>query len=107
MPVAVWNRDRFNVMRKRSYQDQLRTQIRQWQDRIDDLRARAGASGAGSRRQVDEQIEDLRAKQDAARRKLAQLDRRPGGIRQGSRARAAGVRDKVQRVVRRIVPGMR
>ncbi|MDZ7841548.1 MAG: hypothetical protein U5R46_12170 [Gammaproteobacteria bacterium] len=93
-------------MGKHSYQQQLRRQIQQWQARIDGLRAQAGENRTGCPGRIEEQIEDLRAKQDAANRKLEQLDREPRGLRRAYRATAA-VRDSVNRIVRRFVPGAR
>lgn len=93
-------------MGKHSYQHQLRRHIHQWQARIDRLGAHAGEDRTGRARRIEEQIADLRAKQEAARRKLAQLERAPRGIRWASRA-AAALRDGVNRIVRRFVPGDR
>lgn len=93
-------------MGKHSYQHQLRRQIRQWQASIDRLGTQAGEDPAGGARRIEEQIEDLRAKKEAANRKLEQLARAPRGLRRAARATTA-VRDRVNHFVRRFVRGAR
>jgi len=96
-----------NTMTKQSYPDKLRTQVRQWQDKIDQLRAHIKQAGCESRREFEEQIQDLQAKQKAANRKLEQLERTGRSVRKASRARVEAARTKVQRAVRRLVTGFR
>lgn len=91
-------------MAKHSYQHQLRRQIQQWQARIEGLGTQAGEDRTGRARRIEEQIKDLRAKQEAARRKLAELERAPRGLRGAARA-AVVVREGVNRIVKRFVPG--
>lgn len=93
-------------MGKHSYQHQLRRQIQQWQARIERLGAQAGEDRTRGPRRIEEQVEDLRAKQDAARRKLEQLERAPRGLR-GTSGATAVLRDRVNRIVRRFVMGTR
>lgn len=94
-------------MSKHAYRDKLRAQVRQWQDRIDQLRTHIRRAGSESRRELEEQIEDLLAKQKAANRKLEQLERTSRSVRVASRARVRTARGKVQRVVKRLVSGFR
>lgn len=94
-------------MKKQSYQDKLRAQLRQWENRIDQLRVHIRQASAESRREFEERIEDLQAKQKAANRKLKQLERTGRGIRKASGARVNAARHKVHRVVKRLVSGFR
>lgn len=94
-------------MNKQSYQEKLRAQVRQWEERIDQLRAHIRQAGADSRREIEERLEDLQAKQEAANRKLKQLERTGRGIRKASSARARAARHKVHRAVKRLVSGFR
>lgn len=94
-------------MSKYSYQDKLRAQMRQWQERIDQLRVHIREVGAGSRRHFEEQIEDLQAKQKAANRKLEQLERTGRSVRKASRTRVDAARNKVDRALRRLVSRVR
>jgi len=65
-------------MRNRHYPRKLDSQLREWQRRIERLRQRLNESSEASRPELENQIEDLRAKQQAARDKLEQLAQRPG-----------------------------
>lgn len=94
-------------MNKQSYQEKLRAQVRQWENRIDQLRAHIRQAGSESRREFEERIEDLQAKQKAANRKLKQLERTGRGIRNAYGARVNAARHKVHRVVKRLVSGFR
>lgn len=94
-------------MTKHSYQDKLRTQLRQWQDRIDQLRAHVGQAGSESRRHFQEQIEDLQAKQKAANRKLDELARTHGSVRKTARRRINAAGSRIQQVIRRVVSAFR
>lgn len=94
-------------MNKQSYHEKLRAQVRQWENRIDQLRAHIRQAGSESRREFEDRIEDLQAKQKAANRKLKQLERTGRGIRKASGARVNAARHKVHRVVKRLVSGFR
>lgn len=94
-------------MRKHKYEEQLRSQVRQWQARIDRLKDRIDQGSNETRRVIEHQIQDLQAKQQAARRKLEQLHRaaqtepsvRP--VVAPARAVLRGVR----RAIGKLVPG--
>lgn len=64
-------------------------------------------AGDSRRRELEYQIEDLRAKQNAARRKLDELERSGPDSREDSRARMEATREKLRHVVRMIVSRMR
>lgn len=95
-------------MKERSYQEKLRKQLGQWQERIDGLREQMKHAGGESRHQAENRIQDLEAKQKAARHKLdqlARLNRAGEKVRRGSRNRIAGARKKVGNAIRRLVSG--
>lgn len=62
-------------MGKHAYQEKLRRQVCQWQAGIDRLKVRLQRVNAETRRELEHRVRDLQAKQQAARRKLEQLDR--------------------------------
>lgn len=95
------------MTRRLAYQDKLRDQLKEWQDRMDRLRRHMRQAGAEGRRELEYQVEDLEAKQDAALRKLKELERTGRSVRDASRARIASTRKTLRNVVRRIVSGMR
>jgi len=94
-------------MRKRDYPNKLRTQLREWQDRVERLRRDLRRAGEDSRRELEHQIEDLQAKQKAARRKLEQLESFCGEARldPGKRIKRAGRR--INHRVRKLISGFR
>ncbi|MGA8261869.1 MAG: hypothetical protein WB783_16785 [Arenicellales bacterium] len=95
------------MTRRLAYQDKLRNQLKEWQDRMDRLKRHMKQAGAEGRRELEYQIEDLKAKQDAALRKLEELERTGTSAREVSRARIESTRRTLQNVVRKIVSGMR
>jgi len=74
-------------MQNRHYPRKLRSQLRHWQNKVDRLRSRMNDAGEETRRELENQIEDLRAKQKAAREKLAQVDQSGNGRRGMTRFR--------------------
>lgn len=100
----VWVR--CNAMQNRHYPQKLRSQLREWQDKVDRLRQRLSHAGEESRRELENQIEDLHAKQKAAREKLAQMDR-GGGSRTTINARVREACSRIGAAARRWLPGGR
>lgn len=94
-------------MKARAYQHKLRGQLAEWQERIDELRRRVEQAGPDSRLDLEYRIQDLLAKQVAARRKLDQLERTDDAVARETRARLEEARDKLGRTLRRIVSGTR
>ncbi|MCI0556010.1 MAG: coiled coil domain-containing protein [Anaerolineae bacterium] len=58
---------------KKSYLQNLTDQLHQWDVEIDELNARAGKTNAEARTEHLNEIEDLRAKKDAAQSQMKQL----------------------------------
>lgn len=89
-------------MRKYTYPKKLRSQVCQWQASIDRLKENLKRAGVDTRRQLEHQIQDLQAKQRAARRKLERLDRVGGPMGKSSRSVNStlhGIRHVVQKFV--------
>jgi len=58
---------------KKAYQDKMEAQLREWQAKIDVLKAKADKAEAEQRAKYYERIEKLRAKKKAADAKFAEL----------------------------------
>jgi len=58
---------------KEAYQDKMEAQLREWQAKIDVLKARVDRAGADQKVKYYERIESLKAKKKAADIKLAEL----------------------------------
>jgi hypothetical protein len=60
---------------KKAYQDKMEAQLREWQAKIDVLKAKADKAKAEQQVKYYEKIENLRVKKKAADAKLAELRR--------------------------------
>jgi uncharacterized coiled-coil DUF342 family protein len=58
---------------KQVYQQKMDARLREWQAKIDELKARADQAGAEQKLEYYEQIESLRARQQKAREQLDEL----------------------------------
>jgi hypothetical protein len=58
---------------KEAYEKKIEAQMDEWKIEIDKLKAKADKAEADAQIQYYKQIEDIRAKQEAAREKLAEL----------------------------------
>jgi hypothetical protein len=94
-------------MSQQTYADKLRVQMRRWRVRINELEARSARVNAAGRRAEQERLQDLRAKQQAAERRLEQLERAGRSARAVSGDCAGGVRGKVRRMVSSLLSGVR
>jgi hypothetical protein len=55
------------------YQKKIEAQIAAWETRLEGLKAKADKAGAGARKELDKQLDELRALQAPARKYLEQL----------------------------------
>lgn len=94
-------------MRNRDYPRKLRSQLRHWQDKAERLRQRMNDAGDETRVELENRIEDLNAKQKAAREKLAQLDHAGDGPARSIRARFRGFISRSRGAARRWLSGSR
>ena len=58
---------------KDAYQDKMEARLREWQARIDVLKAKADQAEAGQKMKYHEEIESLRTQQQQVREKLGEL----------------------------------
>jgi len=58
---------------KKSYLEMLADQLREWDTEIDELKVKAHLAKADAKDELQKQIEELRAKKEAAQGKLKQL----------------------------------
>lgn len=61
-------------MRNQDYSRKLRSQLQHWQEKIERFRQRINGAGEDTRIELENRIEDLHAKQKAAREKLAEMN---------------------------------
>ena len=58
---------------KEDYLDKIETQIREWAAKINELKAKAEQGSADLKSKMTQEIEDLRARKEAAQQKLAEM----------------------------------
>jgi hypothetical protein len=83
----------------------MEKKLKTWGDEIEKLRGKTDKLGAEAREKVQVQVEDLRAKQDAARKKLQEM-RKAGGeawvdLREGAEDSLDELRKAVEKVIRK------
>lgn len=61
------------MIEREAYQQKLETQLDEWRARVDKLEAKASQVSADARIEYNEQLQDLKAKQAAAKSKLEEL----------------------------------
>jgi len=88
------------------YQEQIESTLNEWGEEIEKIRKKADKLGADARGRYREQIEDLRAKQDTARKKLEDLKRTSGeaweDLRNGAEAAIDELKKGVEGAVAKI-----
>jgi uncharacterized coiled-coil DUF342 family protein len=58
---------------KEAYQEKLEAQIKEWSAKVTELKAKADQAGADAKIQMYQQIDQLRARKDAAQQKLTEI----------------------------------
>jgi uncharacterized coiled-coil DUF342 family protein len=58
---------------KETYQEKMEAQLKEWTARLTELKARADQAGADAKVQLNQQIENLRARKDATQQKLNEI----------------------------------
>jgi len=71
---------------REAYQKKMESQLKEWNAKIDGLRARAERASADIQIEYYEQIDTLRTKQEAAQSKLQELKRAGGNAWQDLKA---------------------
>ena len=91
------------------YQEQIESTLNEWGEEIEKIRKKADKLGTDARGRYREQIEDLRAKQDTARKKLEDLKRTSGeaweDLRNGAEAAIDELKKGVEGAVAKIKKG--
>jgi uncharacterized coiled-coil DUF342 family protein len=81
------------------YQEQIESKLNEWGGEIDKIRKKADKLGAEARGKYQEQIEDLRARQETARKKLEDLKRTGGEAWEDLRSGAEAALDELKKGV--------
>lgn len=61
------------MTRQEAYEKKIEAQLKEWKTEIDKLKAKVEKAEADTQIKYHEQIEDIKVKQEAARKKLAEL----------------------------------
>ncbi|HET7318643.1 MAG TPA: hypothetical protein VFK23_05860 [Nitrospirota bacterium] len=81
------------------YQEKIESTLNEWGEEIDKIRKKADLLGADARGRYREQIEDLRARQETARKKLEDLKRTGGEAWEDLRNGAEAALDELKKGV--------
>ena len=84
---------------KEHYQEKIESTLNEWGEEIEKLRKKADQLGADARDKYREQIEDLRARQETARKKLEDLKRTGGEAWEDLRHGAEAALDELKKGV--------
>jgi hypothetical protein len=88
---------------KEAYRDKMDARLREWQAKIDALKARADQAGAGQKIKYYEEIESLRTKQQQVHEKLEKLRTAGAGawdeVKAGVEAAWTDLQDAAQRAM--------
>lgn len=58
---------------KEAYQEKLEAQIKEWTAKLTELKAKADQAGAGAKAHLHQQIDQFRARNEAAQQKLDEI----------------------------------
>lgn len=81
------------------YQEQIESKLNEWGEEIEQLRKKADKLGGDAREKYKEQIEELRARQETARKKLEDLKRTGGEAWEDFRSGAEAALDELKKGV--------
>jgi hypothetical protein len=81
------------------YQEQIEAALDDWGEEIEKIRKKADRLGADARRKCLEQIEELRARQETAKRRLEELKRTGGEAWEDLRSGAESALDELKKGV--------
>ena len=81
------------------YQEQIESTLNEWGEEIEKIRKKADKLGADARGKYREQIEDLRARQETARKKLEDMKRSGGEAWEDLRSGADAALDELKKGV--------
>jgi uncharacterized coiled-coil DUF342 family protein len=81
------------------YQDQIESTLNEWGEEIEKIRKKADKLGADAKGKYREQIEELRARQETARKQLEELKRTGGEAWEDLRSGAEAALDELKKGV--------
>lgn len=81
------------------YQEQIESKLNEWGEEIEQIRKKADKLGGDAREKYKEQIEELRARQETARKKLEDLKRTGGEAWEDFRSGAEAALDELKKGV--------
>jgi uncharacterized coiled-coil DUF342 family protein len=81
------------------YQEQIESKLNEWGEEIEQLRKKADKLGGDAREKYKDQIEELRARQETARKKLENLKRTGGEAWEDFRSGAEAALDELKKGV--------
>lgn len=81
------------------YQEQIESKLNEWGEEIEQLRKKADKLGGDAREKYKEQIEELRARQETARKKLEDMKRTGGEAWEDFRSGAEAALDELKKGV--------
>jgi Skp family chaperone for outer membrane proteins len=84
---------------KEHYQERIESTLNEWGEEIEKIRKKADLLGAEARGKYREQIEDLRARQETARKKLEEMKRAGGEAWEDLRHGAEAAIDELKKGV--------
>lgn len=81
------------------YQEQIESKLNEWGEEIEQIRKKADKLGGDAREKYKEQIEELRTRQETARKKLEDLKRTGGEAWEDFRSGAEAALDELKKGV--------
>jgi uncharacterized coiled-coil DUF342 family protein len=88
---------------KEHYQEKIESTLNEWSEEIEKIRKKADKLGADAKGKYMEQIKDLRAKQETARKKLEDMKRTSGEAWEDLRNGAEGAIDELKKGIEEAV----
>lgn len=89
-----------NAEEREAYREKIRAQVRQWEARLEELRAKKDEAAADIRLKLNRQVREAERSRDEAMQSLRKLERRGGVLWQGTRDRLQSLADRLRETVR-------
>lgn len=88
------------------YQEKIETTLREWGEEVEKIRVKADKLGAGARARLRDQLEDLHARRETARKEIDQLKTAGGeaweDLRKGAETAVEELKKGVQGAIRKM-----
>lgn len=89
-----------DVEEREAYRDKIRAQLRQWEARLEELRAKKEEAAADARLKLGREIKEATRQREEAAKRLQQLERRGGLLWQETRSRLQSLSDRLRETLR-------